>query len=257
MKIAYAPRNICLILILGFNISCLITTKNEHDITSSNTDILNQTLTKSINTKEGWIEYDLRLELKGDDDASLLEDIILGAIEGVVEHIDPRFSVKFKNEHARIDFEKIHFLDNEFQFDDSLDHTFRLFDLKEMIVTDFENDDQEQRVAKIQSIDQEKYEVIKTSKQKDILGYDCTMAFLIHKSDQDTITVWYTDKIDIPLSPFDYIPINGLSLEMVIEGIVLRAVQISFEEMDEDLFLLPENIKVRKKKYWQGEQQEI
>ncbi|MEA3443437.1 MAG: hypothetical protein U9R19_01780 [Bacteroidota bacterium] len=224
--------------------SCIITSENKNSKSEEQTD--KKSIFKSENNKEGWVEYELRLELPNDDDANLLEDILFGAIEGLIEHLDPRFSVKFKNEYARIDFDKVNFLNNEFQFDDSINNTFRLFDFDKMIVTDFETDEDEKWLARSKKIDQEKYKIEKTGNRKDVLGFDCEMAYLIDPFDNDTIIVWYAPSIHVPLSPFEYVPIEGLSLEMIFEGVVMRAVQVSFDDMEDELFRIPDNVKIRK-----------
>ncbi|MCF8370371.1 MAG: hypothetical protein K9H64_02035 [Bacteroidales bacterium] len=235
--------------------SCLITTENKKQ--TKETESSEKHEYSSSNKKQGWVEYELRLELPSDKDDNMLEGIIKGAVEGLVEHLDPRFTVKFKNEYARIDFDKVHFMHNEFQFDDSIHSTFRLFDFGKMKVTDFESDENEERSAVYQDIDEEKYEIEETDQHKEILGFDCQKVYLIDPFDEDTIIIWYTSDIEIPLSPFEYVPVDGLSLEMIVEGVVMRAVQVSFEEMEDELFVVPDDIPLRRKSEHSNSQREI
>lgn len=245
-----------LILLALFTFSsCLITTENKEKKRESE-QVENPSSTPNHKT-EGWVEYELRLNLPSENNDNLLGNIIKGAVEGLVEHLDPRFSLKFKDELARIDFEKFHFMHNEFQFDDSIHHTFRLFDFDKMRVANFESNEDRQTTANIEKIDPEKYKIIETDQRKEILGFDCKQTYLIDPSDEDTIIIWYAPEISVPLSPFEYVPVGGLSLEMIVEGLVMRAVQVSFEKMEDSLFQVPNDIPVREKSSYSNSQEEI
>lgn len=254
MKALFPSYLLVLSMSIAFS-SCLITTENKDY--KEDSDQSEKIESSNDDNSQGWVEYELRLDLPSEKDDNLLEGIIKGAVEGLIEHLDPRFSVKFKKDFARIDFEKVHFLHNEFHFDDSINHTFRLFDFDKMTVVDFESDENDERSAIRQKIDPKKYRIEESDKRKEILGFGCKMALLIHPFDEDTIVIWYTPEIKVPLSPFEYVPVGGLSLEMIIDGVVMRAVQVSFEEMEDSLFEIPADIPIRKRSKYSGEQREI
>ena len=237
--------NLAILVSLLILTSCLVTTENKDYKKRKNSEQEVEKV-KVSPKKSGFVEYELRLEIPDDEDDNLFEDIIKGAVEGLVEHINPTFSVKFMKGKARVDFDKVEFMHNEFHFDDSVSQTFRIFDFEKMSMTEFEEYEDEGRVASTEKINTDKYDIVYVDQQKEILGFDCSKAWLIDPIDEDTITVWYAPKIKVPLSPFEYVPIDGLSLEMVVDGIRMRAVQVAFEDMDEELFEIPSDVKYRR-----------
>ena len=188
---------------------------------------------------EGIVNYKFELDIPSNEDDGLFVKIIHGAIESLIDKVNPSFSLHYKEMKAKLDFDNIKIFDSEIKID-SLNSGIKLFDFEAGNEISFESDSST-RIARIEKIQDVKYNVVYTDKTKDILNFNCKQAFLIDKSDNDTTVIWYTPEINIPLSPFEYTGIEGLALELSLSGINIFAVSIIEQSQPDSLFVIPNN----------------
>ncbi len=212
---------------------------------SCNSEIKNKTESQKNVDKEEFLEgivnYKFELDIPSNKDDGLFVKIIHGAIESLIDKVNPNFSLHYKEMKAKLDFDNIKIFDSEMKID-SLNSGIKLFDFEAGNEISFESDSIT-RIARIEKIQDVKYNVVYTDKTKDILNFNCKQALLIDKSDNDTTVVWYTPKINIPLSPFEYTGIEGLALELSLSGIHIFAVSVIEQSQPDSLFVIPNNFK--------------
>ena len=195
---------------------------------------------KGLNNEQfnqGVVKYKFELDIPTKQDDRLFVKIIHGAIESLIERIDPSFSLHFKDKRARLDLENVNLFGNEIKID-SLKGGIKQFDFEAKREISFESESNS-KIARIEKIQDDKYKIVYTDKRKDILNHNCKQAFLIDKHNNDTTIIWYTPKITIPLSPFEYTSIDGLALELTLSGVHIFATSVAYQSQPDSLFIIP------------------
>jgi len=214
---------------------------------SCNTEIENKTnkesktkvISNTKNFSEGEVKYKFELDIPSNKDDGIFAKIVQGAIESLVEKVDPKFSLHFKDKRAKLNFDNINLFDKEIKID-SLNGGIKLYDFNAGNEINFEIES-DTKIARIKKIQNVKYNVVYSEKEKSILDYICKQAFLIDKDDEDTTTIWYTPEINIPLSPFEYTGIEGLALELTLSGIHIYATSVISQSQSDSIFIVPDN----------------
>jgi len=204
----------------------------------------NEKIKQEISLEEGIVKYQIKLEIPTKKNAGLFEKVVSGVVESLVENFDPGISLRFKKDKAKLFLDDIDEFENSINVDNAINinnmiEGIKYYNFKSKEETVLESNDVE-KIARVKTMKNDKYYLSQLDDTASILGYLCYHALMIDKYDNDTISIWYTLLIDIPLSPFEYSGLDGLALEMSISAFSVCASEIIFANQADSLFEIPQ-----------------